>query len=177
MQRNHVLSPLPLSKTVHTLEQVQDNDSDNFALPSPELYIILNGKPTKNRVVWRSLVDVNRVKTALQKLKEINWLYKGINSDSVDDTAQHVIEVTNSATSIMLEKATSEEVAGFQAYTIRNLDNKLSIQSHIEQYKVLNIKEDPLHNWLHYLDVLCFPVLFPLNVRRASPTPGETIFQ
>ena len=37
-------------------------------------------------------------------------------------------------------------VAGFQYYTIRNLDNKLSTQSDIEQYKLLSIKEDPLDN-------------------------------
>ena len=153
--------PLPLSKTVDTLQLVQDIHSDKLGLPDPELYIILNGKPTKSRVIWRSLVDVNLVNTALLKLKEINWLYKGVNSDAVDETAKHVIEVTSTATSTMLEKATSTEIAGFETYTIRNLDNKLSTQSDTEQYKLLNIKEDPLDNRLCYLDVLCFPVLFP----------------
>ena len=50
------------------------------------------------------MVDANCVKTALQKLEEINWLYKDVNGDPVDDTAQPVTEVTNSATSTMLEK-------------------------------------------------------------------------
>ena len=31
----------------------------SYVLPDPELYIIVNGKPTKSNVVWRSLVYVN----------------------------------------------------------------------------------------------------------------------
>ncbi len=46
--------PLPLNKTLETLDQVKDS-----ALPDPELYIILNDRPTKTKVVWRSLVDDN----------------------------------------------------------------------------------------------------------------------
>ena len=61
----------------------------------------------------------------------------------------------------MLEKATDDDIAGFQAFTIRNLDNKLSTQSDTEQYKVLGVKEDPIDNRQQYLDVMCFPVLFP----------------
>ena len=61
----------------------------------------------------------------------------------------------------MLEKASKEDVAGFQAYTIRNLDNKLSTTSDIEQYKLLSVTEDPIDNRQQYLDVMCFPVLFP----------------
>ena len=36
-----------------------------------------------------------------------------------------------------------DDIAGFQAFTIRNLDNKLSTQSDTKQYKVLGVKEDP----------------------------------
>jgi len=60
----------------------------------------------------------------------------------------------------MLEKASENEIAGFQSFTIRNLDNKLPGESDIEQYKVLSVKEDPLDNRQRHLDVMCFPVLF-----------------
>ena len=50
---------------------------------------------------------------------------------------------------------------GFQSYTIRNLDNKVSTESDIDQYKVKNVQEDPLDNQQKYLDVIYFPVLFP----------------
>ena len=45
--------PLPLEKTLDTFGEVDNNVS----LASPELYIIVNGKPTKTKVVWHSLVD------------------------------------------------------------------------------------------------------------------------
>ena len=57
------------------------------------MYIILNGKPTKQKVVWRSLVNVDLVKIAAQKLKETNWLYKGLDDKSVEEAAKQVIEV------------------------------------------------------------------------------------
>ena len=110
-------------------------------------------------MVWRSLVDVNRVKAAIQKLKESNWLYKEVD-DSVDEAAKKVIEVTNGTSSTVLEEATDDDIGGFQAFTIRNIDNKLSTASVTEQYKVLGVAEDPLDNRQQHLDVMCFPVLF-----------------
>ena len=149
--------PLPLNKTLETLDQVEHSDD----LPNPELYIIVNGKPTKSKVVWRSLVDVNCVKAAINILKSSNWLYKDVNNESVDEATKHIIEVSNTATICMLKKASREDVAGFQAYTIRNLDNKLSTTSDFEQYKLLRVTEDPIDNRQQHLDVMCFPVLFP----------------
>ena len=45
---NMFFLPLPLDKTLETLE-------GSFA--NPELYIIVNSKPTKGNVVWRSLIS------------------------------------------------------------------------------------------------------------------------
>ena len=53
-----------------------------------------------------SLVNVDLVKTAAQKLTETNWLYKGLDDKSVDEAAKHVIEVTNNTSSTMVEKVT-----------------------------------------------------------------------
>ena len=128
--------PLPLNQTLETLDQVEQCGG---ALPNPELDIIVNGRPTKSKVVWRSLVDVNCVKKAMSKLKLCNWLYWDVKKESIDDTTKHIIES-------MLEKATKDDVASFQAYTIRNLDNKLLHTSDIEQYKLLSVRKDPIHN-------------------------------
>ena len=84
-----------------------------------------------------------------------------MDDDSVEEAAKKVIEVTNATSSTMLEKATDDDIAGFQAFTIRNLDNKLSTASNTEQYKVLGVTEDPIDNRQQHLDVMCFPVLFP----------------
>ena len=62
-----------------------------------------------------------------------------MSKESVDEATKHIIEVSNTATSSMLEKAIEDDVAAFQAYTIRILDNKLSTTSDIEQYNVLSV--------------------------------------
>ena len=111
----------------------------SFVLWAPTLLrimIILNGQPTKSKIVWKSLVDVNNVQAAIQK---INWLYKDVQNNCVQ-AAKEIIEVSNGATSTMLEKATFEDMAGFQAYTIRHLNNKLSTASDIDQYKLDRVR-------------------------------------
>ena len=61
---NHVFLPIPLEKTLQTLEEAGE------ALPDPELYIIIivNGVPSKNKLVWQSIVNVEHLKVAIQKL-------------------------------------------------------------------------------------------------------------
>ena len=41
-----------------------------------------------------------------------------------------------------------------------NLDSKLTTKSDIDQYKLLNVQEEPLDSHQKHLDVMCFPVLF-----------------
>ena len=155
---NMFFLPLPLADTMETLEEVEQPTAQ---LPEPNLYIIVNGKPTSRGVVWRSLVQVDNIIAAVAKLKEINWLYTNIDDASLELDSKEVIEVVNNASSKMLAKASSADVAEFQAYTIRNLDNKLSTESDIDQYKLLSIKEDPISNRQRHLDIMCFPVLYP----------------
>ena len=45
---------------------------------------------------------------------------------------------------LVLPGITQQLIVSFQAYTIRNLDSKLSSEPDIEQYNLLGIKEDPL---------------------------------
>ena len=120
--------PLPLSKTLETLNKVDQHSS---VLPDPELYIIVNGRPTKSKVVWRTMVNVSQVKTAIKTLRSCNWLYKNVDESCIDESTKHIIEVSNNATTEMLKKVTPDEVDAFQAYTIRDLDNKLSMGSDI----------------------------------------------
>ena len=106
--------PLPLEKTMETLNEV---GIDSNHLPDPELYIIINGQPTKSNNVWRSLVDVNKIKAALRKLKEINWLYRSVDDDSIDESSKNVIQVVSNTTCKMLEKANDQDLEGLSAYT------------------------------------------------------------
>ena len=41
------------------------------------------------------------------------------------------------------------------------MDNQLSTESDISQYKINEIRKNPLDNRQKHLDVMCFPTLFP----------------
>ena len=105
--------------------------------------------------------NIEKIKSAFNKLKKINWLYKSVDNNSINDVAKNVIEACDSASSTMLEKITSDDIASFQAYTIRQLDQRVSITPDIDQYKMLNVQEDAIDSRQQHLDVMCFPVLFP----------------
>ena len=150
--------PLPMEKTLNDLTLSVDPVS---SLPDPELYILVNGRPTKDKVVWQTLVDVGNVKQAVQKLKEINVFYRDISDSAVDDAAKKTIEVVSNVSSTLLEKSTKEDIDGLQAFTIRRMNEKLPVGLDCDQYKMLTIQEHPLDIRQCHLDVLCFPSLLP----------------
>ena len=82
-----------------------------------------------------------------------------------------MIEVSNNTTSTLIEEATPEDIASFQSYTIRGLDNKLSTKSDVSQYKINHIGENLIDSGQNHLDVMCFPTLFPMG------HSGETVVQ
>ena len=130
-------------------------------MPKLELYIIVNDQPTKSNTVWQTLVDVNRIKAALLKLKEINWLYRNVDDDTIDALSKEVIEVVSDTTCKMLEKATEADVQGLQAFTIRKLDTIIVKDSDISQYNLLNVREQAIDDRQSHLDLMCFLNLFP----------------
>ena len=155
---NMFVLPLPLEKSLETLEQSESG------LAKPELYVIVDGMPTKKKVVWRSFVDIAKVKAAVAKLKEINWLYGNVKPDDVEKSTEDlVIEVANSATSTVLEKVSDKDdySAGLQAYTIRHLDKPAPSGTDIDHFKMVNVDEYPLKCSQVHLDLMCFPDLFP----------------
>ena len=151
--------------------------NDMVGLPDPELYIMIDSRPTKDKIVWQSLVDVPKVKLAAQKLRETNWLYGSVDLTCVDDAAKKTMDaakvmdsvdvakktigIVDGATSHVIEKASEEDVAGFQAYTVRSMDQNLPTGKDIQHYKLLTVHELLMDNRLHFLDVLCFRTLFP----------------
>ena len=155
--------PLPLEKTVQTLEAVENKVVGTSArLPDPEVYMIVNSKPSeKRKFIWQSLINVDKLKGALRTLKNINWLYADLDENSLDDASRRVIESVSDTTSTMLEKVSVEVISSYQAYTIRRLDQCQSSRPDCEQYKLTDVKETAMSNKFKYLDVLCFPILFP----------------
>uniref|UniRef100_A0A1X7UUT5 DUF6570 domain-containing protein n=1 Tax=Amphimedon queenslandica TaxID=400682 RepID=A0A1X7UUT5_AMPQE len=60
---NMFFLPLPFHETERTINEIQEDPN----LADPELYIILNGIPTKKKVIWRSLIDIASLKAAITK--------------------------------------------------------------------------------------------------------------
>ena len=62
-------------------------------------YLILsctvNGRPTKSKVVWRSLVDVNCVKKAISTLKLCNSLYRDVERNIILNVRAEYIHCTH----------------------------------------------------------------------------------
>ena len=71
--------------------------------------------------MWCNLVNVSQIKTAVQKLTKINWLYKNVDDESVDELAKQVVEVINNTSSTMLEKATKEDIVWFSSLYYKKL--------------------------------------------------------
>jgi len=138
--------PLPFDKTLETLESV-GNPSRNLAsevydiLPDPQLFILIDGRPTKDKVVWQSLVDVNGVKDAVQCLKQINWLYKTVDEESINDAAKTAFEAIGHTNSTLLEKAFEQDVLALSHYTIRQMSECNTAHSDIDHYKMMQIQE------------------------------------
>ena len=84
-------------------------------------------------------MNVEHVKAAVEKLREINWLYADVEESSVDEASRRVIECVSDTTSQMLVKASAEDVKSFQAYTIRLLDQKQSSLTDSEHFKLINV--------------------------------------
>ena len=71
--------PLPLQNTLDRLDEAgfkaEFGSNDPLSImPDPELYIIVDSRPTKDKVVWQGLVDIDNVRRAVDKLKDTNWL-------------------------------------------------------------------------------------------------------
>ena len=96
----------------------------------------MDSQPTKDKVVWQNLVNVEDIKRATDKLKEINLFYQDVNDGIIDDSAKKTKEIVNSTTSNLLEKCSKEVVEGLQAYTIRRMYEKLLVGLDCDHYKI-----------------------------------------
>ena len=126
--------PLDIQNTFDKLDEAgymsDSTINDMLGLPDPELYIMIDSRPTKDKIMRQSLIDVPRVKLAAQKLQETNWLYGSIDLTCVDDAAKKTVDaakvmdtvdaakntigIIDDATSRVIEKASDEDVAGLQ---------------------------------------------------------------
>ena len=160
--------PLPMEETLKRLPDPQQ------ALPDHgELFILIRSIPSKSNVVWQDLVDVNKVYNALLKLKEINPLYALIKLPGAPeelDIGNRIDEglygdpLSTSGEAMVEKIAENEEESYYEQYTINPLHAPRENQKATALYQMLKVNEPPLDNRMKYLDMLCFPDLYPLGI-------------
>ena len=68
---------MPFDKTQELLDSIDmphDLASEVYSiLPDPHVFILLDRKPTKDKVVWQSMVDADNVKEAVLRLFHITF--------------------------------------------------------------------------------------------------------
>ena len=67
-------------------------------------------------------------------------MYNDVDQTSVDETGRKAIEVVSVADSPILEKASEEDIAGLQAYTIHKMDQHMPTGKDIDHYKLLSVR-------------------------------------
>ena len=113
----------------------------------------------------------------MEKLRGTNWLYKTVDESSVDEATKKTIEVVSIASNPILERASVDDINGLRAYTVCKMDQYMPTGRDIEHYKLLSVHEQPLDNRQKYLDVLCFPTLFPTGqYGEFHPRPVKLTF-
>ena len=168
--------PLPLNETLKRLPNPEE------PLPvNGELYIILRSLPTKDKVIWQDMVDINKVYRALSKLKNINPLYSQINLPELAsdlNLSEKITECVVTAPSddcdsdallneeperepMVREIPDSEEQDLYHDYTIHALHAPRANERATHLYQMLRINESPIDARCKQLDLLCFPDLFP----------------
>ena len=97
------------------------------------LLVLVNGQPTKQKVIWQDIVDVEKVKKALCYLKEHNELYADINIDALSESIEDSLESspsllkTNTKTPLRkVSKAEEEEIVQhFSVHPLNSTNNQL----------------------------------------------------
>ena len=66
-----------------------------------------------------------------------------------------MVEVVDKASRKMSEMASVDGIAALHSYTIRLLDQQGLALMDVEQYKMLNVKDDPIQSRIRDISMLC----------------------
>lgn len=160
--------PLPKDTMTTTLSELPDTSN---------ISILVDSLPTNQRMVWRSLIDVDEWKKAFELLKKINPLYENVSMNPIlleteacaEDIAQDDQSIQaqklGPPTSLSLEPDTllrrvqSDE--SYEQFTVQCVQQKLPNASDIDLYAVKRVTAEPVPDDDPHKDVKSYPFLFP----------------
>ncbi|MCP4491608.1 MAG: AAA family ATPase [Gammaproteobacteria bacterium] len=153
--------PLPIKDTL---------DYTESKLPSPQcLEILVDSLPSSKRVVWRQLVDIKKVKSALNWLKQNNELYKNVEivcdeslfDGTVTEVEQHdATELTLKAEAKSLLTKVDIDAQNEQ-YTVQQVQTNQPKRDDIDLFQMKRVEAQAEKQTDPDLDHKCFPCLFP----------------
>lgn len=167
--------PLPLEQTLEKLPQPTD-----AIIRQQDLFVLVRGLPTKQNHIWQSLVNINKVYSALIWLKENNPLYENIIIPSrADDLLKQIgdcdVEDFNEINNVDEQTCNNFKKAGiltqkepddrfYENMIIHPLFEKRVNYDASTLYQFVKVIEKSLDNRALNLDLMCFPDLFPYGV-------------
>lgn len=162
--------PLPLEKTLEKMPSPQQPIA-----PHQDLYILVRGLPSKQKLIFESFVNVNHVYEALLWLKEHNPLYNditlptspenildGLNDEDIqfnlDDIRSQTEEIP--APAAMLTPKDVED-SFYEQVTLHSIGAERPNEQPSTVYQLKKVYDKPIDNREKDLDIRCFPHLFP----------------
>ena len=160
--------PLPISETLRILPDASSMPND------ANIFILLYGVPTKNRIVWQSLINVDKVKAAFEWLRRNNPEYSSVSADwiplqfdSLDDsklensTVEACQQLVNRA---MIRRLDDEEQQNIvESYSVQPLIDLNPPGGDLDLYQMERVVADHINSREVKLDLWCFPHLFPFG--------------
>lgn len=133
------------------------------------LVLLVAGQPTKDKKVWTTLVDLNKIHTALGWLREHNHLYKDVPYYSVDDLSKIMSEKLNTSSVDMPHEDTSALIKKLDAAAKSHLYESFSIQplstdlpaDVLADYQLDKVHGQSMDIFDSDLDLKAYPELFP----------------
>jgi ATP-dependent DNA helicase PIF1 len=132
-----------------------------------ELYVLVNGMPTKKKVIWQDIISIEKITNALKTLIEINPLYRDLNiSDNYVDnyvfgTEDDVMPILKPGPDALLKKVSPIDASDlYRHYSIHPIHADQPSKQ-METYQVKECSGQALSIWDKNLDLMCFPDLFP----------------
>jgi len=145
--------PLPTEATINSV--LNREKADN-------VHILVNGVPTRNRDIWQSLVNFEKVTKAIQCLKDINPLYSDITVRSVEQMETDLeIDAKGKSTSddhSLLVPISADDI--LESYTVHPVEANRVQNSDTNMYQMLKAEGESLKK-SDNIDLVCFPFLFP----------------
>jgi hypothetical protein len=150
----------------------------------------IDSLPTKQKIVWRQLVDMEKVAGALKWLCANNHLYDGVKIsalgiDSFDlatvpEEDESISQLVDDSQLSMLDHLPRDTI--YTESTVQEMDTPLPIETDTELFQQRSIESASIFDSDPLLDLLCFPEIYcdglnGLHSKREIPLPSYLFYR